>query len=398
MSRRSRLVLIALLLALALYHVGKGLYYLAWQQPATAIADLRNRRVENAYFLDRTSPLSQQVLASDPDSALAAGADRRETHGIENANGALPPWSYPLQLAMVVPGPEWRSRVVLACLDLAALAVVGWLALARVAGRGDRPAAALVVLSPLAIGAVNSAMTQGQNSLIVNAGLALLLAILVRRPQWGRAVIGGAAFAVAMTKPSSALPFALPALARGRWVLLTTAAVILGAAAVFASWWLGHPLLFQWRQFEQLSRLVVTEGANPALNAFADATSAELGREVFGIAGLAIAAAVVRRLRHADPFVAFAVLSVVARLFTYHRAYDDVLLAFLMIELAARACTPGAARRWQAAWWIGGASLWLPVLALRPDAGAGRASRRVERSRGDVDLQREVRKGGLEPP
>ena len=54
--------LVALLAALAVYHLGKGVYYLAVQQPPAGVADLLNRRIENAYFLDRVSPLSQYFL------------------------------------------------------------------------------------------------------------------------------------------------------------------------------------------------------------------------------------------------------------------------------------------------------------------------------------------------
>jgi hypothetical protein len=338
-------------------------YFLAVQRPAQGIADLRNRRVENAYFLDRISPLSQQFLAIHPGGAARweLGADTNWSHGWQTANGALPPWTYPLQLAVALQGREPLARAYLLLLDLVALAVVGRLAYARIAGRGaDRAATALVILSPLAIGAVDNAMTQGQNALIVNAGLALVLAALVRRPEWGRAVGSGVAFAVAMIKPSSAVLFALPIAARRRWLLLATSAGVLGVATLVCSWWLRQPVLFQWRQFEQLSRFVVSEGANPALNALAAGTSARIAREVFGVAGVAIAGAAVYRLRRAPIFVLFAVTAVLSRLFTYHRAYDDVLLGFLMIELAGRAWSPGRSRRWLFAWFAGGVSLWLP--------------------------------------
>jgi hypothetical protein len=359
----ARYVLVALLAGLGSAHVAKGLYFLAVQQPAFGIADLRNRRIENAYFLDGVSPLSQQSLAvrpRDPDR-WAAGADVRWSHGVESARGALPPWAYPLQLVVAVQGREQFARVYLACLDLAALAVVAWLAYARIAqSRADLPGSALVVLSPLAIGATNSAMTQGQNSLIVNAALALVLAALNRRPARGRAMSAGVAFAFAMSKPSSAVLFALAVAARRRWLLLIACAGVLTAATWFAAWWLHQSIAFQFEQFERLSRWVVNEGANPALNALTAVTSAQLARNVFGIAGIAVSAATVRRLRHASAYVVFAVLAVVARLFTYHRDYDDVLLAFLMIELAGRAWARGAALRWQFAWLLGGASVWLP--------------------------------------
>jgi hypothetical protein len=45
---------------------------------------------------------------------------------------------------------------------------------------------------------------------------------------------------------------------------------------------------------------------------------------------------------------------------TYHRAYDDVLLAFLLIELARRAFTGDGSRAGQLPWVATGLSLWLP--------------------------------------
>src|SRR5262249_37133610 len=160
--------MVALLAVVSCIHLAKGFYFLAVQQPARAIADLRNRRIETAYFLDRVSPLSQQLLAIDPadTGGWAAGADPTWSHGFENAHGAVPPWTYPTQLAIVPPLSERAARVYLAALDAAALIVIASLAVVR-AGSAAGPASALVVLSPLAIGANDNALTQGQNSLIV---------------------------------------------------------------------------------------------------------------------------------------------------------------------------------------------------------------------------------------
>ena len=376
---------IAALLAVAsAAHLTRGLFFLAVQQPPRAIADLRNRRIETAYFLDRVSPLSQQMLAADPTDAAgwAAGADRRWSHGVEHARGALPPWSYSLQLLIVPPVGETGARWYLAVLDVAALIAIACLAFVRAAAAGaDTSGRALVVLSPLAIGATNSALTQGQNSLIINAALACVVLALLRRRDDAASVPAGVAFALAMTKPSTALLFALPPAALRRWRLLGTAAAVLAAATIAGAAWLGHPVLFQFRQFEQLSRAVVDEGANPLLNALTAATTPAFARNVCAAAGVAIAIAVTVRLRRTGVFAIFAVLAVVARLFTYHRAYDDVLLAFLVIEAAARATAPEAATRWRIAWLACGASLWLPYSLYVPAWAQGAADRDVGRCR-----------------
>src|SRR5262249_59392473 len=100
-----RWALAALLAAASANHLARGCYFLVVQEPPRAIADLRNRRTETAYFLDRVSPLSQQMLAADPSGAggWAAGAGPRWSHGAEHARGALPPWTYPPQLLIVPP-------------------------------------------------------------------------------------------------------------------------------------------------------------------------------------------------------------------------------------------------------------------------------------------------------
>jgi hypothetical protein len=369
MSRRARAALVALLTLLAAHHLGKGFYFLVLQRPASAIADLRNRQVENAYFLDRVSPLSQQFLSLES-KQWAQGADVHWTHGAETAHGALPPWTYPMQLAVVLPAREQVARVYLAALDVVALGLIGWIALLRMKDAGaDATSVALVVLSPLAIGAINNALTQGQNSLIVNGGLAIVLAALIGRPAWGRSLTAGAAFALAMTKPSSAVLFGVAIVARRRWLMLGVSAGVLGGATLCAAWWLRHPVAFQFEQFERLTRQVVDEGANPFLNVLSAATSAATARNALAIAGLVAASAMSWTLRRANAFVLFAGLAVVSRVFTYHRAYDDVLLAFLMIDIACRAWTPGRAHGWKVAWLCGGLTVWLPYTCyLLPSA------------------------------
>ncbi len=242
-----------------------------------------------------------------------------------------------------------------------ALAIVAWAAMLRLEPQHrGRAATALVVLSPLAIGAINSAMTQGQSSLIVNAALAMVLVTLARQSSPARQTRGGLAFALAMTKPSSALLFVVPVIARRRWLTLIICAGTLSAAALATGWWLRQSIAFQFRQFFVLSRQVVGEGANPILNALVSATSAASAAQTFAIAGMVATLAIAWLLQRADLFVVFAALAVVSRLFTYHRSYDDVLLAFLMIELAGRAWSDESTRGWKVAWILGGLSVWLP--------------------------------------
>jgi hypothetical protein len=354
---------LACLLILAVYHLVHGVYYLALQDPARAIADFRNRRAENAYFLDRVSPQSQYLLfLSRTDRTaerLAVGADARSRHGDVYVSG-LPPWTYPLQLAAYLTGNERVARVYLAALDLLALATIGWLAATVLESPRGPSAPCLGVLSILAIGAINSTMTQGQSGLLVVACLAIVFTALGRRPGLANNLAAGVALAFAMTKPSISLPFVIPLLFERRVLLLASCVTILALALLGSSWWLQLSPLVQLAQFDRASLEVVDAGANVVLHAAVLwLHSARMARDLLMAAGLAAAALASWQLR-ADRPALFGVLAVIARLCTYHRAYDDVLLAFLMIALARRAFSADRSRGWQLMWIVTGSSLWLP--------------------------------------
>jgi hypothetical protein len=52
--------------------------------------------------------------------------------------------------------------------------------------------------------------------------------------------------------------------------------------------------------------------------------------------------------------------------FTYHSAYDDVLIAFLLIALSARAFGREGTMWWKAGWLLCGLTLWLPYTMYVP--------------------------------
>lgn len=357
--------MVALLAALAAHHISKGLYYLVVQNPATGIEDFRHARVWNAYFLDRVSPQSQNFLywsRSDPSlTPWAVGADPQSAHG-EIFTSGVPPWAFPLELAAFIPGSERSARVYFACLNLLALGALVWLADRLLWRRGGDPVArALTTLSVLAIGANNNVFTQGQNGLLVNAGLAAVLMAVERPSSRAWAVVAGAGLAFAMVKPSSAVLFVLPLLASRRWLSVIVCAAILLAATLFGSWWVHIPPTVQFAQFERATLVVMAQSANVLMQAaLAIVQSPAIARNVMAAAGLGLAIAATFRLVPRHTLALFAVLAVISRLFTYHRAHDDVLLAFLMIELSRRAFAADGSAGWQVLWAVTGLSLWLP--------------------------------------
>ena len=357
--------MVALLAALSLHHFEKGLNYLVVQNPAAGIEDFRHVRVWTAYFIDGVSPQSQNFLYSSrtnpADAAWAVGADPRSPHG-EIFTSGVPPWAFPLEIAAFIPGPERAARIYFAALNLFALGALLWLADGLLwRHRGDPVVRALTALSVLAIGANNNVLTQGQNGLLVNAGIVVVLTALERPASRAWAVAAGVGLAFAMIKPSSALLFGLPLLARRRWLSVGVCGAILAAATLFGSWWVQIPVAVQFAQFERATLVVIGQSVNVLMIAvLALAGSPSIARNLMGVLGLGLAVAATLRLARRDALALFAVLAVISRLFTYHRAHDDVLLAFAMIELSRRGFAGKGSGGWQALWAAAGLSLWLP--------------------------------------
>ena len=362
----------AVLAVVAAYHLSKGVYYLAVQQPPAAVADLLNRRTENAYFLDRVSPLSQYFLheyeQQHDDSAKpwAIGADGSR-YGAVYAGG-LPPWTYPLQLLLYIPSTLRLGRLFLSLLDLMSLAAIAGLAWwAAEKSGGNRTACWAASLGVLAIGATNNTMTQGQNGLVINGALALALGTSRNAPARVRNALEGAALALAMTKPSSSVLFVLAAVFRRRYVSVGVCVLIVAAATVFAAWWLRIPVPLQFAQFDRASLSVVDTGANPLLHWLSHAlASTKAARNVLGAIGVLVTLMAAWRLGSTDLIGLLGVIGVVSRLFTYHSAYDDVLIAFLLIALSARAFGREGTMWWKAGWLLCGLTLWLPYTLYVP--------------------------------
>jgi hypothetical protein len=344
---------------LATHHLGKGIYYLAIAQTPTGFGDLKHVRVWNEYFLDHVSPQSQNFLfwgdASPRLMPLAVGADPGSRHG-EIFTSGVPPWTFPLELAFFIPGSERVARVYLVIVDLAALALLAWAADEWVwHGRGDRTARVLTALSIPAIGSNSNVLTGGQNGLIIDAGLAASLMAIERPSSRAWAVAAGIGLAFAAMKPSSPLLFGLPLLENRRWLSVIVCGAILLAATLCGSWWVRVPVMMQMVQFERATLVVIDESVNlPLQGLLAISGLPAVARNVMGFAGLGPATVATLGLgtRHAPTL--FGILAVISRLFTYHRAHDNVLLAFLLIALARPAPARGGSRWWALLWLCAG--------------------------------------------
>ena len=293
---------------------------------------------------------------------------------------------------------RWLWAAVTAAL-IAGIAAMG-LREAKITGRRERWAAVLLLLAmaPTAMTIGNGQMT----FLIVAPLLAAVLLLRHRPPGWGRDLAAGLLILISLLKPQISVPF-LPvflfalggvrpvALAALGYVGLTAFALSFqdgSALTIFGEWLgrarqvglrLGHVNVHVWLRAVGAGSLAMPASA--------------------GI--LAAVTLWTYRNRRADPWTVLGAVAVVARLWTYHGSYDDLLVLFPLIAIARRirelgpaigaraaaaagafaVLAPVTPHRWPGAphqiWEVVMAALWLAMLAYFM-AAARRETRRTE--------------------
>lgn len=309
---------VLVLLALAALHLGWGFFQLVAGHTSSAAIDMRYRWLEGRYFLERQSLVDLARLIDPRPPEL--------THGPVSPN--YPPWSFVTGLAAAPPIPFQAARIWMALLDVAALATVAlfaWRSLRRL-GPWAAALGAAAVLAPVANLFTVSA---GQYGLLVNA---LVVATMTLDAK-GRWFWAGVCFGLALIKPSYAGLFALVLLVQGSWRPLAVAAAIVLVEGAFALAWLRTGPI----EFADQLRLAVPAlyGLGYSPLAFVVRAGGDGSRWVPFIAGAGFLLALwllVRR-RDASLCARLAIAAVLGRLWTYHNAYDNVMLVFLPLAL-----------------------------------------------------------------
>lgn len=278
-----------------------------------------------------------RLAADDP---AAEGSARRLLAAQGTPEAVYPP-SADLLLSLTLGAlPDDRVHLAGVLANLALLAVLAAL-LCRLPAGGVSPsplgfaaAAALV----LAWSPTHSAVQAGQFSTLVTVCLLMAFRSLDRNE-----LAAGAWLAVALIKPSMALPFLILPLVRGRWRALAVATGLHLAATCVqavrfgcAPWdllrqWAGVAAYFTQGQFtlqEVVSALRLAD------------TPAGLAL-VAGFLGFALAWCVANRTAGDAPLIDL--LCVVSVLWTYHGPYDFVILLIPLARRVLPPATPGAA-------------------------------------------------------
>jgi hypothetical protein len=305
--------------------------------------DLARRWLENAYFVRGVNSLD--VYAGNAPVAPDIGVPHP---------GGYPPWSLPIALVVAPPIDQGLLRVYFLALNALAFAATVWL-LRRFARSHGMRAEHLVVAALAAVAANATTLRNGQYGLLVNALLFAVLAAL----DGARPVRAGLWLALAALKPQSSGPFGLLVLLPRRLVGVASAAGLLLAFTLGASYWLGaSPLHLLSQVFGQASSW---EGGDAGLMRLMLAAGVPRGAAIVSLACVSmLGAAVLLHVHRARALlVQAAIACVAARLWAYHRRYDDLLVVFLLLPLALDACE----RRTRTAWLtfvLVGLTLWLP--------------------------------------
>jgi hypothetical protein len=249
-----------------------------------------------------------------------------------------PPASYALLWPFIGWLPLDAARVMWAVTTLAAAAVVAFVAYRATEGRA-LSLRVLAALLPFAAYPTQVTVYVGQLPVHVVALVALGAFVLWRVPiGWAGDVAGGVLLAASLVKPTLAPPVVAAVLiSTGRWrpALLTAACYLAFSFAGAAA---------QSPDIITLHRAWLESSANPSLvGGIAEGvpslhmllTRAGLGgwAPVASLAALVAFAAWAWRHRRADLWLLAGAGAVVARLWSYHREYDDAILLLAAVAL-----------------------------------------------------------------
>jgi hypothetical protein len=288
---------------------------------------------------------------------------RGEPVYVMREDAVYPPGAYPVLWLAVGWMPIEHARFLWAALSLVCVATLGW-QMARLAGMRAHLTSTIALalaLVPAAMLATRICLGLGQMSLVVisaTVGGVLLLTRLDARLGWPGRIVGVALILVGLAKPSLSLPFMPLLLWRADRRTLSTLAVSYVALSLLA--WSAQSgnaslvtLLLQW---QHNSAGVVSSNQFGYANIhwwLSERGLAEFNT-IASLLLLGVLVVISGVIRRAPLSRAIAICALVARLWTYHSSYDDLLIAIVLAALAGETigALSGAARALAALLWM----------------------------------------------
>lgn len=348
------------LAVLCVLYVANGSKDLVFGQDTGDAIDLKLRWTEQQYFFRGVNPfdvwLSHAPRARAAGASTMARAPAAPMSDLGVADPGHPPWAY--VSGAVLFWPAWPAvRWYFLLWNLAALVTLAACTWSLV-GRETIWHARLAVVGVVAVGAISTTLGVGQYGVVVVGCLSGALLALSR----GANVTAGVLLGIALAKPTLSGPFALVLLIGGYWRATLSAAAYLCGASLITWAVVGEQPLHMLRQLATLGRVIAGDGdiSFPQLlitSGYAPPTAGAVGM----VATLLPAIALMLIAKRQSVVSMFAVAAVAARLWTYHRAYDDLIIVFLLLALVVE----GEHRRnWRhplsVFFLLVGVTLWLP--------------------------------------
>jgi hypothetical protein len=251
------------------------------------------------------------------------------------------------------------ARYYFAAINLLCL-IPGAIVAYRLGQPGGNVFAFFLCAATLAMGAICHTLGNGQYGIIVFVSLLGALWMDGQR----RPLLAGVLIGVALVKPTLSVPFLVPMFVKQRYASLITAAVYLGLASCL-TWWLTDtdPITMLKQMHAASMRWGIQYGADPiAFLCRAGIGTATAGNAVAAVV-VAVSFALTYLYRRASMLTLFGIAGLAARLWTYHRPYDDLILVFLMLALGSMSIERKSRSAMAAC--IGmGITLWFPARAI----------------------------------
>lgn len=344
--------LIPLALLLSILYISHGYRYAL---RSGGSCDLRARYHEQQYILRGINPNyilewkrgydKAQDISSYPKLPLSPGG------------GGYPPWAYFTGLFLVSGLPWPVTKIFFAILNAISLGIFFWFTYRVTKNYGRLPAIGLAI-TVLAMGANSFALQNGQYSIIINAliaGMALFLSANLP-------ILAGLLYGVSLVKPSISAPFFFILVAKRQWTAVAAAIAYIFTASLVISVITGTNPITMFAQFIDIHRAGGTLGGssygpvNLALHLGIPEMSA---LKMIAVFFLFVSFIVIWIFRESSLIVLLALGSVFGYLWTNHRSYDDVMMAFLLIALGDLALKESLTSNY-VIFTIVAVTLWLP--------------------------------------
>ncbi len=341
----------------AIAFFAKGMYHALLDPRPGLPIDLKLRWQEQQYIFLGKNPYvvaDRWYAAAATEAAATQPADTGVDERIGVPGPGYPPWAYAIGAPLWWP-PQWTAarwyHGILNALFLIPLGYWGY----RSAANHSKSEAWLVTAGLLAISSICSTLGNGQYGIVA---LTALVGSLVAE-QRNRQVTAGILLSIALVKPTLALPFVLPFLVKRRWITLFTAGGVLLVSSVIVWALTGtDPLTMSRQMVAASSRWGAHEGNDMVAQLVKMGVEPKAALRALAVVVTLSALVLSMIWRDSSTVLLFAIAAVAARLWTYHRMYDNLILAFLLVPLGVAALRQRPALSLVAL--AVGASLWLP--------------------------------------